>query len=93
MIDFKKLPSSSIHGDGIQYIFKADNRYGASIVQHDFSRGANKGLWELAVVKYDKPIEDETSWGICYPAPLTDDVLGYLNDEEVNEILDKISKL
>lgn len=93
MIDFKKLPSNSIHGDGIQYIFKADNGYGASIVQHDFSYGANKGLWELAVIKYDKLIEDEISWDICYSTPITDDVLGYLNDEEVNETLDKISKL
>lgn len=92
MIDFKKLPSNSIYG-GIQYIFKADNGYGASIVQHDFSYGANEGLWELAVIKYDKLIEDEISWDICCSTPITDDVLGYLNDEEVNETLDKISKL
>jgi hypothetical protein len=53
MKNFKELPSNSIN-NGIQYIFKADNGYGASIVQHDFSYGGKKGLWELAVTKYDE---------------------------------------
>ena len=87
-MDFKTLPSKEVNG-GIQYIFKADNGYGASIVKHDFSYGGRDGLWELAVIQF-KVTGD---WDICYDTPITDDVLGRLSEDEVNEILEKIVKL
>ncbi|HEY5392098.1 MAG TPA: hypothetical protein VIJ57_08280 [Hanamia sp.] len=87
MQDFKKLPSKEIN-DGIQYIFKAENGYGASIVSHSFSYGHESGLWELAVIKY---YGDD--WTIDYSTPITEDVLGYLSDKEVNKILGKIKEL
>lgn len=87
-MDFKTLPGKEIK-KGIQYLFKADNGYGASIVKHQFSYGNKQGLWELAVIKYD---EDE-EWDICYDTPITGDVLGYLTDAEVNETLEEIVKL
>jgi hypothetical protein len=88
MINFKELPSRSIN-NGIQYIFKADNGYGASIVKHDFSYGGKKGLWELAVTKYD----EDGEWDICYSTPITSDVLGYLNENEVMDYLTQIEQL
>jgi hypothetical protein len=84
MIDFKTLPSEELHG-GIQYIFKAKNEYGASIVQHKYSYGGEEGLWELAVLDKDD--------NLCYTTPITDDVLGRLTEEEINNILLQIEQL
>lgn len=84
MIDFRQLKSNRIH-DGIQYHFKAENGFGASIVRHCFSYGNEQGLWELAVIGKDGKI--------AYDTPIAEDVLGYLTETEVNEILEKISAL
>lgn len=88
MKNFKELPSNPING-GIQYIFKADNGYGASIVQHSFSYGKDQGLWEMAVTKYD----EDGEWGICYSTPITSDVLGYLSEADVMNYLKQIEQL
>jgi len=83
-MDFKTLKSNPING-GIQYHFKADNGYGASIVKHSFSYGHEDGLWELAVIGKDGDL--------CYTTPITSDVLGFLTEKEVNETLVKIAEL
>ncbi len=84
MKNFKELPSKPCH-DGIQYIYKAENGYGASIVQHQFSYGNEKGLWELAVL--------DPNGDICYSTPITSDVVGHLTDKKVNELLEQIDNL
>lgn len=73
------------NGLGVQSIIKYDNGYGASVVKHSRSYGADKGLYELAVLN--------SHGEITYDTPITNDVLGYLNKEDVSEILEKISKL
>lgn len=83
-IDFKQLPSNPLHG-GIQYKAKFENGYGASIVRHSFSYGNEDGLWELAVIDRDG--------NLSYSTPITDDVLGNLTEDEVNETLIKIKNL
>jgi len=88
MINFKELPSRSIN-NGIQYIFKAYNGYGASIVQHEYSYGGRVGLWEIAVTKYD----EDGEWNICYDTPITNDVLGHLSESEVIDYLTQIEQL
>jgi hypothetical protein len=87
MTDFKTLPSVSLNR-GIQYKAFYPNGYGASIVKHSFSYGSSQGKWELAVLK-----GTEDNWDLCYDTPITDDVLGYLSEEEVNATLDKIAQL
>lgn len=74
--------------NGVQIIHKFDNGYGASVVRHDFSYGNKKGLWELAVIEFN-----QENWEITYETPITDDVLGYLTDDEVLEILKRIEAL
>lgn len=74
---------------GIHYIFKFENNYGASIIKHDGSYGYKEDLWELAVIKFIN--EDE--WELCYSTEITDDVIGYLTDEEVRNILGKIKEI
>jgi hypothetical protein len=87
-MSFKSLPSRVVYDTGIQYLVFYPNGYGASIVQHEFSYGGNRGLWELAVIK-----GNEEEWDICYTTPITSDVLGYLQDNEVDELLTQIEAL
>ena len=83
-MDFTTLPCKPLH-DGIQYTYKAENGFGASIVRHEFSYGNHSDLWELAVL--------DTNNKICYNTHITNDVLGYLSEGDVNNILVQISHL
>lgn len=49
-----------LHG-GPQAIFHFDNGYGASVIQNGMSYGADSGLWELAVLKFNADGE----WKLC----------------------------
>ena len=70
--------------DGEQWKFEFDNKYGASVVKCDYSYGGKEGLFELSVL-YDDDL--------CYSTPITDDVIGYLTDDEVSALLDRIEQL
>ena len=61
-----------------------DNGYEASVVKSEHSYGGKDGLYELAIFKDDE---------ICYDTPITNDVLGYLTDKDVTEVLIKIQQL
>ena len=86
MITFKDLEFRELDSfyEGIQSIVNFENGYGASIVKHGFSYGGKDGLYELAVLKGD---------GLTYDTPITDDVLGYLTEKDVTEVLIKIQQL
>lgn len=47
------------------------------------------GLFEVAVLK--KVTDDD--YKLCYDTPITDDVIGWLNNELVIEILEQIKNL
>ena len=68
----------------IQKIYSFPNGYGASVIKGPYSYGGPDGKWELAVLKNDE---------ICYNTPITDDVVGRLNDPEVDRLLRQISQL
>ena len=70
--------------DGVQKLYSFPNGYGASVIKHKGSYGGDQGLWELAVLKGEE---------LCYNTPITDDVLGRLNDPEVDDYLRQISQL
>jgi len=70
--------------NGIQKVYQFPNGYGASVIKHKGSYGYDKGLWELAVLQ-----EGE----LCYDTEITGDVIGHLNDPEVDNILGQISRL
>jgi hypothetical protein len=65
-------------------IYKFPNGYGASVVKAGGSYGGGEGLWELAVLKGD---------AINYDTPITDDVLSWLSDQDVENTLDQIQAL
>jgi hypothetical protein len=64
------------------------NGYGASVIKNQFSYGGLDDLFELAVLK-----GNEDGWEVCYTTPITDDTRGYLEWEEVVEIIDQIKQL
>ena len=59
-----------------------ENGYGVSVIEHGY--GSESGLKELAVLH---------SGGICYDTPITSDVMGYLTDEEVADIIEQVKQL
>lgn len=46
-------------------------------------------MWELAVIRYYR--DDE--WNLTFNTDITDDVIGYLSDDRVRELLKEISEL
>ncbi len=72
------------HG-GVRKVYIFPNRRGASVIRHSFSYGGDDGLWELGVLNGEGDLD--------YSTPITDDVLGYLTEERVDEILEQIAQL
>ncbi len=80
-LKFKPHP----HVDGVISRITFDNGFGASVVKHDFSYGGKDGLYELAVI--------DKKGDLTYSTPITDDVVGYLNEDEVTGLLEQIQQL
>lgn len=75
---------------GTQTLHKFDNGYGASVISGGtYTYGADQGLKELAVLKFG----DGDNYKLCYETEITDDVLGYLTDEDVTDLLIRIEAL
>jgi len=87
MATFQNLEFSELgtEGYGIRAFIKFDNGYGASVIRTKGSYGGEAGLYELAVLdKYGDMV---------YDTPITDDVLGYLNEDDVTKALKQIQEL
>lgn len=108
---------------GVQYVFRFENNYGASIVKHLGSYGYDEDLWELGVLRfgkydelciehfenhgYDEELEElldamesyeddedeDDVYILTYDTPITEDVEGYLTDEDVRNLLARIKEL
>jgi len=81
-------------GNGEQRIYRFDNGYGASVVRFNFgfggSYGGEAGLWELAVLRFQ---DGSDKYELTYDTPITDDVIGHLDEDEVQEHLRRIRDL
>ena len=80
-LKFKPHP----HVDGVISRIVFDNGYGASVVKNDFSYGGKDGLYELAVL--------DKNGDVTYNTPVTNDVEGYLGEEDVTQLLEQIQQL
>lgn len=74
----------AIWGDSYNHRFKFPNGYGASVIKHYGSYGYEEDLFELAVLKEGK---------LCYDTEITNDVIGYLKNDEVLELLERIKNI
>lgn len=72
---------------GIQKTWHFTNGYGASVIRHNGSYGAKDGLWEVALLKGDDLYYIRENANMT----LFDDVCGYLNDPEVDNLLQMIA--
>lgn len=82
-LKFKTIMDGFLQGKKCRVYF--ENGYGASIVSHSMSYGGKDGLYEIAVLNKEGEI--------VYDTPITNDVIGYLTEDEVTEILNNIEKL
>lgn len=79
-LDFVQHPL----GDGVWARMSFDNGYGVSVIRTFFSFGGQEGLFELAV----------TSGGrLTYGTPVTDDVEGFLTEQDVTNLMAKVQEL
>jgi hypothetical protein len=86
----KMKPVQTIRmGADTQRLYRFDNGYGASLVRHPHSIGYDRGLYEVAVIRWVEP----DAWSLCFTSPITDDVLGGLDEDEVMAVLEQIEGL
>ena len=79
---------------GVQHLYRFPNGYGASVVCSSVSYGGDRGLWELAVIYWPDPEnQDIYNFDLTYETPVTGDVVGHLNHEDVTELLTQIEAL
>ena len=83
--DIKRLCKKYDIYNGVGYTYQFENGYGASVVSHDGSYGGKQGLYEIAVL--------DSNGDLCYSTPITDDVIGYANEEKIKDTLDRIKSL
>ena len=82
LLTFKKIK----HQDGVQAIAEFPNGFGASIIKSDSSFGGKSGLFELAVL-------DNETGNINSTTDITDDVIGWQDEGDIDRILNAISML
>lgn len=71
--------------DGVKKVYRFANGYGASVIRHQYSYGGDVGLWEVGVLGVNGKL--------CYSTPITEDVIGYLCEDEVRVVLRDIAAL
>lgn len=72
---------------GLWWQYRFANNYGASVITSGY--GNDLLPYELVVLKFNR----RGDWKFCYDTLITDNVVGYLTEEDVLELLDQIEKL
>lgn len=72
------------NGNSMQHTYKFPNGYGVIVIQNKYSKGYEKGLYELAVLE---------KRGLCYSTTIISNTIGYLSADKVAEHLGRIEKL
>lgn len=88
----KLVEQRHING-GRQRLYRFDNERGASVVNHRFSYGHASGKWELAVLRFKPDVAGLEDFELDYGTELTHDVIGHLDWEEVEDLLQQIEAL
>ena len=89
-IEFRQHPT----GEGSQGLIFFPGGYGLSVVRlkHPYSTRyssyTDDKTWEVAILKGTK-----NHWEICYETELTNDVLTYQTEEDINRIIKHVVRL
>lgn len=80
-------------GDGLSGKIFFDNGYGVSVVRFKIndrysSYTNNEDEWELAIL-----FGNEKEWELTYNTPITNDVIGWLTEDKVTDIMKKVQEL
>lgn len=86
--EFKQYLVVEDHDWGHHYIFRFPNNYGASVIKNPGSYGHAQDLWEMALIFFD----EDGDWNLIYERDFDDDVKGYLTDDNIIELLEKIKQ-
>ena len=86
--EFKQYLVDEDYGWGYHYIFRFPNNYGASVIKNPDSYGSTQDLWEMALIFFD----EDGDWNLTYERDFDDDVKGYLTDDNIIELLEKIKQ-
>lgn len=89
--EFMKTRTNDPELKGVSFRFRFENNHGASVIKNLISYGYKEDLWELAVIKFNDDSND--NWDLIYDTPITENVVGWLQDEGVRELLGKIKDL
>lgn len=84
--EYLKEVDYAFNGIYTRYVFIFENGYGASVIDPPLKSGR---VWEIAILKND----GNGKYNICYDSGITEDVIGYLSDDQVNEYLGMIKNL
>lgn len=73
---------------GVQAVAEFPNGYGLSVCIFPGSYGYSEGKYECAVLKFT-----ENDFKICYNTSITDDVIGFCDMEQVEDLLKQVENL
>ena len=79
-----KFKETRRHDSGVKALHKFANGYSASEIRTPYSYGGEEGLYDLAVLRGDR---------LDYTTPVTDDVKGWLSEDDVTRLLGEIEAL
>jgi len=88
-LQFKTFPG--FPGDTCEHILAQTffpNGYGVSVVRFSGSYGYEDGLYEVAVLQ-----GTEDNFDLCYDTPITDDVIGYCDEQIIENIIKQVESL
>lgn len=85
-LDFQPHPTYATDGVQAKHIFP--NGYGVSVVRFPGSYGYSQDLYEVAVIK--GTVDD---FELCYDTPITEDVLGHRDEQDVEIIMEEVAAL
>ena len=85
-LDFQPHPHYTT--DGVQAKHFFPNGYGVSVVRFPGSYDCEQGLYEVAVIKGNTDYFE-----LCYDTPITDDVMGHRDEQDVEIIMKEVADL
>ena len=82
--EYEVRPADFYHTERQRWLFSTGHGLEVSVVRGSTTYGGSQGLFELAMLEDGR---------CCYTTPITSDVLGYLSEAEVLDILEQASML